>query len=318
MVDWLEGQQGSKGSDDDDEDLDEFNGVSSLPVSFREETGAFPIAPRQPVAATQPTTALRSAPQIAPRLVISTNKANNSDGSQRDVVSSSSRYIPRRHRLYANDSGKSGEKSEASTPGRVRWSDTPKYSIHDPAPATEVSPTSVLEIDQNQKIVYKMADNKEPLQAKIKPRSLYPSTEKIERPKSILRKKTSMGSTSDCPSDESPTRMSRQKSVRISSQPADEEKFYAHHPPSAVGFVDNRGGEMSLDLSPIAAESESQSAIHDLNDFSELPDLLADERTFARNIPTSYQKAYLEERTVSLLAMKNSFGGPMTSHFFRI
>jgi hypothetical protein len=199
---------------------------------------------------------------------------------------------------------------------RVRWSQdvaTPEGKSPlepEPEPVAKVSPTSVMDLEED------INHNRNPMSAHLafmmnnnarppKPtrvetaayatqsvgRSSY-TTSTGQKPKSILRKGRLVRSDyeSDCPSDETPI-----KSVRISDAPPKKGEFIKDSP-TAMGFVDNSGRELSPVQRGSKGEVRSQSSENELKG---MRDWMSEDGSFARNIPQEYQNQFLGEHGVS-------------------
>ena len=195
---------------------------------------------------------------------------------------------------------------------RVQWSlkfATPEGKPRlepEPEPVAKVSPTSVMDLEDLNPINPMSAHLAFMMNSKARPpkstrveaayatqsvgQSSY-TTSTCEKPKSILRKgRLKRSDTDDCPSDETPT-----KSVRISDAPPKRGEFIKDSP-TAMGFLDNSGRELSPIRTAGSLESASQPSGHERK---EIPDWMVEDGSFARNIPPQYQEQFLGEHGVS-------------------
>jgi hypothetical protein len=178
----------------------------------------------------------------------------------------------------------------------------------EPEPVAKVSPTSIMDLEEdlnymnpmNAHLAFMMNNNdRPPKPTRVKTayatqsvgQSSY-TTSTCKKPKSILRRGRLMrsDSESDCPSDETPT-----KSVRISDAPPKKGEFIKDSP-TAMGFLDNSGRELSPIRRTGSLERASQPSGHELKG---MPDWMPEDGSFARNIPQEYQNQFLGEHGVS-------------------
>jgi hypothetical protein len=197
---------------------------------------------------------------------------------------------------------------------RVQWSQkfaTPEGKPRlepEPEHVAKVSPTSVMDLENlnlNQMdpmsahLAFMMNNNAIP--PKSTPvetayatqsvgRSSYTTSTSV-KPKSILRRGRLIRSDSDdCPSDETPS-----KSVRISDAPPKRGEFIKDSP-TALGFLDNSGRELSPIRAIGSVENASQPSGYEQKG---MPDWMVEDGSFARNIPEEYQKQFMGEHGVS-------------------
>jgi hypothetical protein len=305
--DWLQTPISSKGSEDyDDFDVnDDFDKIQQ----FTSPSNDLPAKMTDPSDTVDfgSTTPQHSTYYVGDDISFETNPIVNSGTAQ---VNPKLNANPPRQ---APQSTTTRRNLRSISSSRVRWSQkfaTPEGKPQlEPESVNKVSPTSVMDLEDlnhhtdpmSAHLAFMMNNKSGPSKptrvetayaTQSVGRSSY-STSTCERPKSILRKGRLMRSDSegDCPSDETPT-----KSVRISDAPPRKGEFIKDSP-TAMGFLDNSGRELSPIRSAGSLEYASLPSGHELKG---MPGWTED-GSFARNIPEEYQKQFLGEHGVSRL-----------------